>query len=82
MSTSKDTLIFYAQRDTHPEKCYPRGTDGVLRKFDDLPGALHGNVNISEAPYNRRPGDLPALDDAEIDDLIAFLRTLSDGCTP
>ena len=54
----------------------------MLRKFDDLPGALHGNVNTSEAPYNRRPGDLPALDDAEIDDLIAFLRTLSDGYTP
>ena len=81
-STLKDALTFYLQRDTHPEKWYPRGTDGVLRKFDDLPGALHGNVNTREAPYNRRPGDLPALDDAEIDDLIAFLRTLSDGYTP
>ena len=81
-STLKDAGTFYVQRDTHPEKWYPRGTDGVLRQFDDLPGALHGNVNTSEAPYNRRPGDLPALDDAEIDDLIAFLRTLSDGYTP
>ena len=56
--------------------------DAEQRKFDDLPGALHGYVNTSEAPYNRRPGDLPALDDGEIDDLIAFLRTLSDGYTP
>ncbi len=81
-SSLKEALTFYVQRDTHPEKWYPRGADGVLRKFDDLPAALHGNVNTREAPYKRRPGDLPALDDAEIDDLIAFLRTLSDGYTP
>ena len=78
-SSLKEALTFYVQRDTHPEKWYPRGADGVLRKFDDLPAALHGNVNTREAPYNRRPGDLPALSDAEIDDLIAFLGTLSDG---
>ena len=40
------------------------------------------NVNTSEAPYNRRRGDAPALSDAEIDDVIAFLHTLSDGYTP
>lgn len=78
-SSLKEALTFYVQRDSHPEKWYPRGADGVRRKFDDLPGALHGYVNTREAPYNRRPGDLPALDDAEIDDLIAFLGTLSDG---
>jgi len=27
-------------------------------------------------------GDAPALRDAEIDDVIAFLKTLSDGYTP
>ena len=32
--------------------------------------------------YNRRPGDAPALSDAEIDDVIAFLKTLSDGFQP
>ena len=40
------------------------------------------NVNTSEAPYDRRQGDVPALSDAEIDDVIAFLRTLSDGYVP
>lgn len=78
----KEALTFYVQRDTNPEKWYPVGADGVVRKFDDLPVALHGNVNTSEAPYNRRPGDAPALSDAEIDDLIAFLATLSDGYAP
>jgi cytochrome c peroxidase len=32
-----------------------------------------------EAPYDRRRGEAPALSDAEIDDVIAFLQTLSDN---
>ncbi|HWI84144.1 cytochrome-c peroxidase [Ramlibacter sp.] len=77
--TLKDALTFYVQRDTHPEKWYPRAGDGTVMKFDDLPAPWHGNVNTAEAPYDRRPGDAPALSDAEIDDVIAFLRTLTDG---
>jgi cytochrome c peroxidase len=41
-----------------------------------------GNVNTSEIPYNRVLGDTPALSPAEIDDLIAFLCTLTDGYDP
>ena len=77
--TLKEALQFYVQRDTHPEKWYPRGANGEVLKFDDLPPELHGNVNTSEAPYDRVPGDAPALTDAEIDDVIAFLKTLTDG---
>ncbi len=77
--TLKDALTFYVQRDTNPEKWYPLAGDGTVKKFDDLPPEYHVNVNTSEAPYDRRPGDAPALSDAEIDDVIAFLRTLSDG---
>ena len=75
----KDAVTFYVQRDTHPERWYPLNTDGTVRKFDDLPSQYHANVNTTEAPYDRKPGDAPALTDAEIDDLIAFLRTLDDG---
>ena len=75
----KEALTFYVQRDTHPEKWYPTGADGRVRKFDDLPPQHRGNVNTREAPYDRKPGDAPALGDAEVDDVIAFLRTLSDG---
>ncbi len=77
--TLKDTLTFYVQRDTSPEKFYPLNADGTVNKFDDLPARYRANVNTSEAPYNRKPGDAPALSDAEIDDLIAFLQTLTDG---
>jgi cytochrome c peroxidase len=77
----REALTFYVQRDTQPEKWYPRRADGGLEKFDDLPERYRANVNTSEAPYNRRPGEPPALSDAEIDDLIAFLKTLSDADT-
>ncbi|GAC1605720.1 MAG: cytochrome c peroxidase [Ramlibacter sp.] len=78
----KDALTFYVQRDTDPQKWYPRNADGSIRKFDDLPPQWHSNVNTTEVPYDRKPGDAPALDDSDIDDLIAFLRTLTDGWTP
>jgi len=41
-----------------------------------------GNVNTSEIPYNRSIGDTPALSPDEIDDVIAFLCTLTDGYDP
>lgn len=76
--TLKETLQFYVQRDTNPEKWYP-DVGGVVQKFDDLPPEYHVNVNTTEVPYNRKLGDAPALSDAEIDDVIAFLQTLNDG---
>lgn len=74
----REVLRFYVQRDTHPERWYSRRADGSIAKFDDLPPHLHGNVNTAEGPYDRKPGDQPALDDAEIEDVLAFLATLSD----
>ena len=41
-----------------------------------------GNVNTSEIPYNRVLSDTPALDSQEINDLITFLCTLTDGYDP
>jgi cytochrome c peroxidase len=80
--TLKDALTFYVQRDTNPEKFYPLDGNGALAKFNDLPPEFRANVNTNEVPYNRSLGDEPALSDAEIDDVIAFLKTLSDGYTP
>ena len=81
-ATLKDAITFYVQRDTHPEKWYPLNADGSVRKFDDLPLRYHANVNVAEVPYNRRLGEAPALSDAEVDDVIVFLKTLNDGYTP
>jgi cytochrome c peroxidase len=69
---------FYVQRDTAPRKWYPNNPDGSVRKFDDQPAGMEANVNM-EAPFGGRPGDKPALNEREIADVVAFLRTLTDG---
>ena len=79
--TLKQVMDFYVERDTDPSKWYPRNPDGTVDKYDDLPAAYHDNVNV-DPPFDRKPGDKPALDAAEIDDVIAFLGTLTDGYTP
>lgn len=76
-ATLRDAVAFYATRDTHPERWYPNG-----EKFDDLPPSLRGNVDLETRPYHRRPGQRPALNDEEIDDIVAFLHTLTDGYAP
>ncbi|MGN8136910.1 cytochrome-c peroxidase [Paraburkholderia sp. 22099] len=73
----EQVLRFYAERDTHPEKFYPV-VNGRVRKFDDLPRRYWDNLN-TEPPFDRKPGDKPALDEAEIKDVVAFLNTLTDG---
>lgn len=75
----REVLRFYVTRDTEPERWYSRNADGSVNKFDDLPAAYKANVNLTEGPYNRQPGQAPALGEAEIDDVLAFLATLSDG---
>lgn len=81
----EDVVAFYVRRDTNPEQWYPSSGKGKalkVAKFDDLPTELHGNVNTAEKPYDRKPGEKPALDEAEIADLVAFLKTLTDGYKP
>jgi cytochrome c peroxidase len=66
--TLRDAVAFYAERDTVPGKWYP----GHI--FDDLPVEYAGNVSHA-TPF----GGERVLSDADIDDLVAFLRTLTDG---
>jgi cytochrome c peroxidase len=77
-SDLRQVVEFYVTRDTAPERWYPL-VNGVPQKFNDLPPQYQSNVNTDEVPYNRNVGDAPALSDPEIDDVVAFLRTLSDG---
>jgi cytochrome c peroxidase len=75
----RDVVSFYVTRDTNPGRWYPRGSEGEPRKFNDLPLAYHDNVNTSEVPYDRHPGERPHLDEHEIDEVVAFLDALTDG---
>jgi cytochrome c peroxidase len=75
----RDVVRFYVTRDTQPERWYPVRANGTVDKFDDLPPRFHANVNTKEVPYNRKRGGTPALGEAEIEDLVRFLGTLTDG---
>lgn len=72
---------FYATRDVAPEQWYPRDAAGKALPFDDLPETYRKNVN-RDPPFGGHPGERPALDDAEIADIVAFLGTLTDGYRP
>jgi len=52
------------------------------RTFDDLPVAYRRNVDTIDPPFDRPSGAQPALSHAEERDIIAFLRTLTDGYRP
>jgi len=70
-------LAFYAERDTNPGKWYAK-SGGRVDAFDDLPAAYRKNVD-QERPFGGKPGAAPALNAAEIRDIIAFLKTLTDA---
>jgi cytochrome c peroxidase len=76
----EQVVRFYVQRDTAPQKWYPKNPDGSIHKFDDQPAGMDANVNM-EAPFGGKPGGKPALNDKEIADVVAFLKTLTDGYT-
>ena len=73
----RDAVAFYATRDTNPARWFPEG-----KKFNDLPAQYHANVDVDTPPYQRHPNQRPQLTDAEIDDIEAFLYTLTDGYKP
>lgn len=75
-------LDWYVNRDLHPGRFYPRDAAGKVIKYNDLPARYRRNIDSVDAPFNRHPGDPPALTAAEIQDVIAFLDTLTDGYGP
>ncbi|OAF10880.1 cytochrome-c peroxidase [Bradyrhizobium neotropicale] len=75
----KDVLDFYNFRDTNPKKVFPSSADGTVQKYDDLPAKYHANVDVSDPPFDRHLGDKPAMTEQDEEDIIAFLKTLTDG---
>ncbi|MGH7582158.1 MAG: cytochrome-c peroxidase [Gemmatimonadales bacterium] len=79
--TLADVLRFYNLRDVDPAAIFPAPHHGapLSDRFNDLPTALRGNVDTLDAPFGRRRGAAPPMTEAELDDLIALLGTLTDG---
>ncbi|GGP24738.1 cytochrome-c peroxidase [Silvimonas amylolytica] len=79
--TSLEQVVrFYNERDTNPAKWYPRGKDGKVIAHNDLPDQYKDNLN-QDPPFGRKPGQKPAMSEADIRDVVAFMKTLTDGYT-
>jgi cytochrome c peroxidase len=66
---------FYTKADGTPD----------LYQYNDLPAAYDSNVNAGEVPYTAPAvagGNAPTLNAQEIDDVVLFLCTLTDGYDP
>jgi len=72
-------LDWYVNRDLEPERFYSKDTSGNVVKYDDLPAQYRQNIDTTDAPFDRHPGDRAALNKQEMRDIIAFLDTLNDG---
>jgi cytochrome c peroxidase len=78
MKSLREVLNFYNTRDTQPELWYPI-VGGVVQKFDDLPTQYQTNID-TQPPLDGRPaGSQPAMSAQDLEDLEAFLRTLTDA---
>ncbi|MEO7324037.1 MAG: cytochrome c peroxidase [Dokdonella sp.] len=75
----RDVVAFYVTRDITPERWYPKRADGSVDVYDDLPPAYHANLNREPPFADQMPGAKARLDTREIDDIVAFLGTLTDG---
>jgi len=74
----RDAVAFYATRDTDAARWYARNADGSVHRYDDLPADAVPFVNRG-IPFAPRPDGQPRLDERDIDDIVAFLRTLTDA---
>jgi len=79
--TLREVIEFYNTRDTSPERWYPQ-VHGKVQKFDDLPAEYRANLDTQGPLDGRKRGNKPAMTGQDIDDLIAFLNTLTDDYVP
>ncbi|MES2347170.1 MAG: cytochrome c peroxidase [Pseudomonadota bacterium] len=74
----KDVIRFYNTRDTNPERWYPT-VKGVVQKFNDLPSRYRTNLDKQMPLDGRQRGSAPPMTEQEMEDLEAFLNTLTDN---
>ncbi|HZZ91844.1 MAG TPA: cytochrome c peroxidase [Usitatibacter sp.] len=78
LKSLREVIEFYNTRDTDPGRWYPTLT-GVVQKFDDLPPRYRGNIDRQAPLDGRAPGSKPAMSGQDVEDLEAFLGTLTDA---
>jgi cytochrome c peroxidase len=79
--TLRDVVEFYNKRDTNPELFYSKASDGSVNIYDDLPAQYQPNIDMT-VPVVHTRGAAPSMTEQDVDDLVAFLGTLTDGFQP
>lgn len=74
----KEVLNFYVLRDLKSAQFYPKDKNGHIKAYNDLPHQYRQNLDTTDAPFDRKPSDAPALTEKEREAIIAFLGTLTD----
>ena len=75
----EDVVAFYVERDTRPERWFHSRAPGrPSGPTDDLPPRYDANLN-RDPPFGGARRGSPPLTAAEIRDVVAFLKTLTDA---
>ena len=69
---------FYAKRDLQPGQFYVTEAGGPDLRYNDLPFQFKGNVQ-QRVPFRPFADGSPRLNAADVEDLVTFLCTLTDG---
>jgi cytochrome c peroxidase len=77
--TLEEVVAFYALRDSDPDSIYRRADNTPDVRFNDLPARYRGNVDTIDHPFTGQTGGRSLLTRQEREDIVAFLRTLTDG---
>ena len=77
MHSLRDVVAFYATRDTDPGRWYSKNPDGSVHLYDDTPAEMVDFVD-HEVPFTPLADGSPRLNERDIDDIVAFLSTLTD----
>jgi len=77
LKSLRDVIRFYNTRDTQPELWYPT-KKGKVQKFNDLPEQYRANIDTQAPLDGKKVGIAGAMTEQDMEDLEAFLNTLTD----
>ena len=77
LKSLRDVIRFYNTRDTQPELWYPT-KKGKVQKFNDLPEQYRANIDTQAPLDGKKVGAAGAMTEQDMEDLEAFLNTLTD----
>jgi cytochrome c peroxidase len=74
----KQAMDFYVLRSADPEEISSHDASGEVAKIDGIRSQCQAIVDLADAPFDRKHGGRSAMTVEEIDDSIAFIKTLNN----